>query len=261
MLLRTSLYLISELPRGYEYHQFQLLTFLLSQVTPNVTPLYIKKFEKVITRARVLKSQRYWTNADKEYKLSLYIGCLPEYRSLSMAWILLDLAELRELPSEDSLNQYLEFLSYLLEIPDILSSIPNAVLLVRIMEVFLLPNQYFLTSMISETLSKFLKYFAGLPKMDVSRVSTNTRYSSFYDFYNVFCGSFEAEGFCDAVFCWLYFTSYANRLPHYLPEIGLAGTSRDPAYVTTVRLATSPNTDISRKWCRYDVIVCILSRK
>ena len=203
LMLASGIKVVSELRAGFEYQQFSLISGVLfdsnvSKFSTTLSQLFIKNFENVVSRNRVMKSQKYWTKSDLGAQRSLYLGKIVEENKLSAAWVFLSDEVLATLP-EPIMLQYLEFLEYLITSKNILSGVPVCVQLIYVMKVFLLPSQPFLDTKISDVLQNLLKFFSSIPYIDF-RDSKLSGYPSFGDFFNTFCGSYEAEGFCDPVF-------------------------------------------------------------
>ncbi|KAL5251188.1 hypothetical protein ACHWQZ_G016781 [Mnemiopsis leidyi] len=203
LMLAAGIKVVSELRAGFEYQQFGLISGVLfdsnvNKFSSSLGQLFIKNFENVVSRNRVMKSQKYWTKSDLGAQRSLYLGKLVEETKVSAAWVFLSDEVLSSLP-EPIMVQYLEFLEYLITSKDVLAGVPLCVQLIFVMKVFLLPSQPFLDAKISGVLKNLLKYFSSIPYIDF-RDSKLSGYPSFGDFFNTFCGSYEAEGFCDPVF-------------------------------------------------------------
>ena len=203
LMLATGIKVVSELRAGFEYQQFSLISGVLfdsnvSKFSTSLSQLFIKNFENLVSRNRVMKSQKYWTKSDLGAQRSLYLGKIVEENKLSTAWVFLTDEVLATLP-EPIMLQYLQFLEYLITSKNILSGVPLCVQLIYVMKVFLLPSQPFLDTKLSGVLQNLLKFFNSIPHIDF-RDSKLSGYPSFGDFFNTFCGSYEAEGFCDPVF-------------------------------------------------------------
>ena len=143
----------------------------------------MKNFETTVTRNAIMKSQKYWSsNTDPER--SLFVCKIGAKTKIDNSWVFLGQAVLGTL-SEDVLVEYLAFLEYLLGVDGMLASVPACVQLIRIMDIFMLPTQHFLSPRVSPYLEKFLAYFSNLDFIDFKN-SGISGHPSFYDFYNRF---------------------------------------------------------------------------
>ena len=203
LMLDTGIKVVSVLRPGYEYQQFSLISSVLfdssvSRCCASLSQLFIKNFENVVTRNKLMKSQKYWTKPLDSTERSLYLGKVVEEPKLTAAWVFLSDDVLASLP-EPVMVQYLEFLEYLISSKGLLSGAPICVQLIYVMKILMLPSQPFLDSKISDVLRKLLDYFMSISYIDF-RESKLSGYPSFGDFFNTFCGIYEADGFCDPVF-------------------------------------------------------------
>ena len=201
-LLLTGIGVVSELRPGFECHQFNLISGPMFDGQVNRTcqscgALFMKSFEAAVSRDIVMKSQEFWNPCDVSKQTSLFLGKLVAGSRVSSSWVFLSDDIVTSLP-EPTLLEYLTFLEHLV-VQCRLQSVPVCVQLIYVMKIFMLPSQPFLQPKVSQFLQKFLDYFSKLPFIDFKQ-SKLTGYPSFYDFFNTFCGSYEAEGFCDPVF-------------------------------------------------------------
>ena len=200
-LLQSGVGVVAELRSGHEYQQFNLISGFLfdrhvNKKCHSCGTIFMKSFEAAVSRDSAMKSQEYWnTSCDGTKLTSLFLGKLAADSRVKTTFVFLSDDIVTSLP-EPTLLDYLTFLEHLL--PG-LQSVPVCVQLIYIMKIFMLPSRPFLQPNVSQVLQKFLDHFSKLPSIDF-RESKLSGYPSFYDFYNTFCNSYEAEGFCDPIF-------------------------------------------------------------